>query len=1683
MIMEIYDEKYNHFKDLPFGFILFNEKFEASYANYAALKLIGENESIIGHSFGDIFRNACDDKGEPFEEDNDPFSRVVSSRRKIEKEIIGFISLSNIDTIWIQIDIIPIFDDEIQTILCYEMYFTKINYQFTKNIQNIVDDYETIFYQSIYPMMIIENGKYINANKAAANYLGYSSVNDIIGKMPYQLAVPTQFDGRDSLAKSLEYIEIALNDGHIKFEWNHRHTNGNILWTEVSLIIFPKNKNKIFTIWRDINDNKKSLLEIEKKDRLFKEVEKIVKIGHWELNCQTMNLKCSNGVYTILDLEKNSKDINFYNLLESLHPEDKNFVDSVFQESIKSNSQFDITNRLILKDGSEKYINIRGKTEYDYNSNQKVTLGSIIDISNTYKSNLEIKKLSRAIEQSPISVVITDRDGNIEYANPKAREITGYTMEELYKQNPRLLKSGETSNEDYVKLWATISSGSTWKGIFKNKKKNGEYYWESSTISPIMDSNTNIINYIAIKEDITQRKEVEDKLRASEERYREFTEQSMTVISEIAPDGVFTYVSPVAKKIWGYDPEELVGKKYFYDIHNDLGKEEFNNLLQSYFNNESQTQSLIKKIITKDGRIIWTKAYLSTIYDKNSKVIALRYSCNDITDKINAEENLRILKDASDKATYGIAISKLDGNLIYKNEAFCQMHGYSQDEIIGKNLSIFHSQDQMPEVQRLLNVLFTDGKFANEELEHLHKDGTRFPTLMSGTVILDDNMQPAYISGTIVDITNQKITEKNLKDSEEKFRSIYENINQGILYQDSNARILDANPYAEKVFNLSSQKLIGLETKELFKTSVKEDGTPFNPDEYPTNIALKTGKPILNVTIGIFNPDTEDYKWTVNNAIPQFRELEIRPYSVITTIQDITDEKKAEDIILANQKSLNNAQRISKMGSWEMNLKTNSLSWSDNMYVITDIDPNETDSPWDIFSERIFPEDRPIVDKALQDILETRLDSTIQIRFYNKNNETRWLQFDYSHDTKEINSILRGVCIDITDKKNDEIIITNHNEQLKAIIDAIPDLMFVMDYNGKFIDYFVSDNSELAIPKDMIMDSSIYDIFDEETSALHKKEIVKCIETKELVTYEYKLLLGEYNKYYEARIAPLGNNKVLAFIRDITEAKEINLELRKMYLAVENSPVITVITDIQGNIEYVNKTFESVTGYTLEEVKGKNPRILKSKHTPKEVYKDLWDTITKGQTWKGEWINKKKNGELFWEAVAISPIKDDNGNTINYLAVKIDITERKKVEKEILDLNENLENKVQERTSMLEEANEYLMKEVDERMKANEALKLSETRLEMAMLAGKMAWWEMNVTTGEVIFHPRKTQMLGYDNKQFKHYQDFMNYVHTDDYDRAMTAMRKHFTNESDRYQTEYRIKTKNKDYIWFEDIGKISERTEDGKPIKVVGFVSDISWRKKIEDSLAEKTKELENFFTVALDLLCIADSKGNFLKVNKAWSDILGYNQEDIENRQFLDFVHPDDIDDTLKAMGNLALQSNVFGFTNRYLCSDGTYRFIEWHSVPVGDKIYAAARDVTLRKIEEMEIIHARELAENANRAKSDFLSRMSHELRTPMNSILGFAQILESSELNEKQKRGVNHILSSGKHLLGMINEVLDISRIESGQLSLSIEQINLYQVVKETIESLEPLANKRGIDIIPFNLPNKIICLKADYQRF
>ncbi len=274
-----------------------------------------------------------------------------------------------------------------------------------------------------------------------------------------------------------------------------------------------------------------------------------------------------------------------------------------------------------------------------------------------------------------------------------------------------------------------------------------------------------------------------------------------------------------------------------------------------------------------------------------------------------------------------------------------------------------------------------------------------------------------------------------------------------------------------------------------------------------------------------------------------------------------------------------------------------------------------------------------------------------------------------------------------------------------------------------------------------------------------------------------------------------------------------------------------------------------------------------------------------------------------------------------------------------------------------------------------------------------------------------------------------------------------------------------------------------DGKRC-FTGIVRDITARKAGE-------AQRDRFFNLPVDMLCIAGADGYFKRLNPAFSATLGWTIEELLARPFLDFVHPNDRVKTMAEMEKLGFGMPTLSFENRYQCKDGSWKWLSWKTQPVPEEglLYATARDVTENKLAEevgqrltTELEHAKRDAEQANRAKSQFLATMSHEIRTPMNGVIGMVDVLHQTSLRGYQVEMVDLIRESAYSLLAIIDDILDFSKIEAGKLEIDNTPIEVAAVVKATCGMLVHVASRKRVELTLFVDPQIPPALLGDAMR-
>jgi PAS domain S-box-containing protein len=359
---------------------------------------------------------------------------------------------------------------------------------------------------------------FISVNNGCLKMYDYS-LDELIGKNPEYLSAPNMND----LVKIAEIINHVFETGITQqFEFWGKRKNGDIFPKEVICskgIYFGQ--DVIIATARDITERRQAVENLQRERKLLR-----LLIDNLPVTIYVKDSECRKVIANKADLEvigvETEEEVLGKTDLETFGSEigKRGYLD----DKIVIESGIPVLNReedFLGQDGKERWILTSKIPITDENGQSLGLVGIGRDITEQKLAQAKILKLSKGIEQSPSTIVITDLDGNIEYVNPQFCQATGYTEAEAIGKNPRILKSGFMPDQVYTELWNTIKAGNVWRGEMENKRKDGSLYWESATITGIKNEKGIITNYIAIKEDITERKKMQEELIASKEKAEE----------------------------------------------------------------------------------------------------------------------------------------------------------------------------------------------------------------------------------------------------------------------------------------------------------------------------------------------------------------------------------------------------------------------------------------------------------------------------------------------------------------------------------------------------------------------------------------------------------------------------------------------------------------------------------------------------------------------------------------------------------------------------------------------------------------------------------------------------------------------------------------------------------------------------------------------------------------------------------------------------------------------------------------------------------------------------------------------------------------------------------------------------------------------------------------------------------
>ncbi|MDP2997607.1 MAG: PAS domain S-box protein, partial [Bryobacterales bacterium] len=404
------------------------------------------------------------------------------------------------------------------------------------------------------------------------------------------------------------------------------------------------------------------------------------------------------------------------------------------------------------------------------------------------------------------------------------------------------------------------------------------------------------------------------------------------------------------------------------------------------------------------------------------------------------------------------------------------------------------------------------------------------------------------------------------------------------------------------------------------------------------------------------------------------------------------------------------------------------------------------------------------------------------------------------------------------------------------------------------------------------------------------------------------------------------------------------------------------------------------------------------------------------------------------------------------------------------------------------------IQDITERKRMGEELRAKEHLLSESQRIAHVGSWSWDLTNGisALQWSPETYRLHGVSPDTFvPSAETFLSLIHPDDRSSMQAWLGACLAGEEPP-GLEFRTNLPDGSVRYIHGYGNLV-RDAENKPIRMVGVAQDITERKRAEEEIRASKEEFDRFFALIPDLAAVASADGFFKKLNPAWEKTLGFSIAELLSRPLESFILPDDVLTTRQEILSQVNGEGTTGFVNRYRTKAGGYRWVEWMATPVvgGSWLYATGRDITERKQAEERINRyledlesAREVqeknsadlarmveqlavekdrAEAATRAKSEFLSSMSHEIRTPMNGVIGMTGLLLDTPLSPEQQGYAEVVRTSGESLLGIINNILDLSKIEAGKLDLEVVPFNLHNALKDVVELLAVAAREKNLE--------------------
>jgi PAS domain S-box-containing protein len=1037
-----------------------------------------------------------------------------------------------------------------------------------------------------------------------------------------------------------------------------------------SLLAFVLAIGAIVTIRLDFAQRKRIEKSLQESEALFQATFEAAPLGIVLTDMQG-GILVSNDAFQRM-LNYSAAELRQMTVTGITHEADVNETNNLFRELVRGErTVYQMEKRYIGKDGQAVWGHITASLVRDEQQRPLFVIGLIENISERKQIEEKLHQLSRAVEQSASTIVITNRQGYIEYANPRFAETTGYTVEEALGQHTRILKSGQTPPEKYQQLWQTITAGKEWRGEFLNKKKNGELYWEAASISPIKNADGLITHFLAVKEDITERKQMELALQESETRFRAMFEEALVGMGMADEHGKIIAANPALQKMLGYSDEELRQMKVSDFVHPDDWHAD-RELIGELISGKRRSCEMTHRQIHMDGTLIWGRVKLSMVHNQQGQPLYGMFMIEDITERKQAQDALaqerNLLRTLFDTIPDSIYVKDQEGRHLLHNRPVIKGAGKTTDEeLVGKtDLDLYPAEVAQQWYNDDMAVIRSGQPLIDREEPRVEAGQVIGWSLTSKIPLRNSQGQVIGLVGVTRDISERKRVEKALRESEARL-----------------AEALDIARLAHWELDIATQTFtFNDQFYALFHTSAGQEGGYQMPvaqyaqkfvhpdDAFMVGLeiekAVKTTDPTYSgqVEHRIIRADgSQGY------ILVRFRVIKDEQGQTVKTVgvnQDITERKQAEE-------ALRQSEAIQRA---ILDAIPDFMFWTNRQadYIA-----------FHALGERAS-KNGPVT-KKLNEALPAHVAEQIAAHLEAVYESGEMQVFEYSQsaqgevkyfEARLVYTVLDEVlCIlrDVTERKQFEEALTRERHLLRTLIDNLPDQVYFKDAQSRFIiaNPVTARNMGMDTPQALIGKTD-FDFHPETLAQQYFADEQGIIQSGQgLVDYEEPLIDAQtgQTRWVLSTKVPLRDSQgqIIGLVgvgRDITERKAMEESLReserRFKAMFDNAAIGMALVDLTGRPVMTNLSLQQMLGYSAAELQA---MVFTEFTHPDDAAADmeLYQELVAGRRdyYQLEKRYFHRDGRIIWGNLTVSMIRNQAGQPQFAVGMVEDITERKQM--------------------------------------------------------------------------------------------------------------------------------------------------------------------------------------------------------------------------------------------------------------------------------------------------------------------------------------------------------------------------------------------------------------------------------------